>query len=162
MNTNHSVWVYQINRKLNAQEEALILAKLQDFAQNWTAHQSPLPANVLIKYHQFIILTADESSVKASGCAIDSATHAMQDIEKEFNLNLFDRQLFTYKIAAEVFTLNATEFQLALDQGIINEDTLVFNNLVRNTEDLAKQWEVPLKNSWHRNLFNLKNESIEK
>jgi len=162
MNTNHSVWVYQINRKLNAQEEALILAKLQDFAQNWTAHQSPLPANVLIKYHQFIILTADESSVKASGCTIDSATHAMQDIEKEFNLNLFDRQLFTYKIAAEVFTLNATEFQLAIDQGIINEDTLVFNNLVRNTEDLAKKWEVPLKNSWHRNLFNLKNESIEK
>lgn len=162
MNTNHSVWVYQINRKLNAQEEALILAKLQDFAQNWTAHQSPLLANVLIKYHQFIILIADESSVKASGCAIDSATHAMQDIEKEFNLNLFDRQLFTYKIAAEVFTLNANEFQLAIDQGIINEDTLVFNNLVRNTEDLAKQWEVPLKNSWHRNLFNLKNESIEK
>lgn len=162
MNTNHSVWVYQINRKLNAQEESLILAKLQDFAQNWTAHQSPLPANVLIKYHQFIILTADESSVKASGCAIDSATHAMQDIEKEFNLNLFDRQLFTYKIAAEVFTLNATEFQLAIDQGIINEDTLVFNNLVRNTEDLAKQWEIPFKNSWYRNLFNIKNESIEK
>ena len=162
MNTNYSVWVYQINRKLNAQEEGLILAKLQDFTKNWTAHQSPLPANVQIKYHQFIILTADESSVKASGCAIDSATHAMQDIEKEFNLNLFDRQLFTYKIAAEVFTLNATEFQLALDQGIINEDTLVFNNLVRNTEDLAKQWEVPLKNSWHRNLFNIKNESIEK
>ena len=162
MNTNHSVWVYQINRKLNTQEEAIILAKLQDFAQNWTAHQSPLPANVQIKYHQFIILTADESSIKASGCAIDSATHAMQDIEKEFNLNLFDRQLFTYKTAEEVFTLNARDFQLAIDNGNINEDTLVFNNLVRNTEDLANKWEVPLKNSWHRNLFNLKNETIEK
>jgi hypothetical protein len=162
MNTNYSVWVYQINRKLNAQEEVVILAKLQDFADNWTAHQSPLPANVLIKYHQFIVLTADESSTKASGCAIDSATHAMQDIEKEFKLNLFDRQLFTYKIAEEVFTLNATDFQLAIDNGIINEDTLVFNNLVRNTEELANKWEVPLKNSWHRNLFNLKNETIEK
>ncbi len=162
MNTNYSVWVYQINRKLNAQEEGLILAKLQDFTKNWTAHQSPLPANVQIKYHQFIILTADESSVKASGCAIDSATHAMQDIEKEFNLNLFDRQLFTYITAEEVFTLNARDFQLAIDNGNINEDTLVFNNLVRNTEDLANKWEVPLKNSWHRNLFNLKNETIEK
>jgi hypothetical protein len=162
MNTNYSVWVYQINRKLNAQEEGLILAKLQDFTKNWTAHQSPLPANVQIKYHQFIILTADESNVKASGCAIDSATHAMQDIEKEFNLNLFDRQLFTYITAEEVFTLNARDFQLAIDNGNINEDTLVFNNLVRNTEDLANKWEVPLKNSWHRNLFNLKNETIEK
>ena len=162
MNTNYSVWVYQINRKLNNQEEALILAKLQDFAQNWTAHQSPLPANVQIKYHQFIILTADESSVKASGCAIDSATHAMQDIEKEFNLNLFDRQLFTYKTAEDVFTLNARDFQLAIDNGNINEDTLVFNNLVRKSEDLANKWEVPLKNSWHSNLFNLKNETIEK
>ena len=162
MNTNYSVWVYQINRKLNAQEEGLILAKLQDFTKNWTAHQSPLPANVQIKYHQFIILTADESSVKASGCAIDSATHAMQDIEKEFNLNLFDRQLFTYITAEEVFTLNARDFQLAIDNGNINEDTLVFNNLVRNTEDLANKWEVPLKNSWHRHLFNLKNETIEK
>ena len=162
MNTNYSVWVYQINRKLNAQEEGLILAKLQDFTKYWTAHQSPLPANVQIKYHQFIILTADESSVKASGCAIDSATHAMQDIEKEFNLNLFDRQLFTYITAEEVFTLNARDFQLAIDNGNINEDTLVFNNLVRNTEDLANKWEVPLKNSWHRNLFNLKNETIEK
>jgi hypothetical protein len=162
MNSNYSVWLYQINRKLNEQEEAIILAKLQNFAKNWAAHQSPLPANVQIKYHQFIILTADESSVKASGCAIDSATHAMQSIEKEFNLNLFDRQLFTYKIAEEVFTLNATDFQLAIDNGIINQDTLVFNNLVRNTEDLANKWEVPLKNSWHRNLFNLKNEKIEK
>ena len=108
MNTNYSVWVYQINRKLNTQEEALILAKLQDFADNWTAHQSPLPANVLIKYHQFIVLTADESSTKASGCAIDSATHAMQDIEKEFKLNLFDRQLFTYKIQRQPFQISFT------------------------------------------------------
>jgi hypothetical protein len=70
--------------------------------------------------------------------------------------------LFTYKIAEEVFTLNATDFQLAIDNGIINEDTLVFNNLVHNAEEFANKWEVALKNSWHRNLFNLKNETIEK
>ena len=161
MNQQSRVWVFQINRKLNPQEETIILAKLQDFTKNWTAHQVPLAADAFIKYHQFIVLTVDETKTKASGCSIDSATHAMQALEKEFQIELYNRQLFTYKNNNEVITLNAKEFQSAIDQGIINSDTIVFNNLVQTVFDFENKWEIAIKDSWHVNLFNLNTEKIE-
>lgn len=161
MNQDNRVWVFQINRKLNPQEETIILAKLQDFAKNWAAHQVPLAADAFIKYHQFIVLTVDETKTKASGCSIDSATHAMQALEKEFQIELFNRQLFTYKNSDEVITLNAKDFQATIDQGIINSETIVFNNLVQTIFDFETKWEIAIKDSWHVNLFKFNTEKIE-
>ena len=47
------------------------------------------------------------------------------------------------------------EFQDAIAQNKVNENTIVFNNLVQNKQDFEQNWRVELKNSWHKNLLTL-------
>ena len=35
----------------------------------------------------------------------------------------------------------------------INNDTIVFNNLINLKADLANNWEVPISRSWHKKLM---------
>ncbi|MDQ3071640.1 MAG: hypothetical protein M3Q97_00045, partial [Bacteroidota bacterium] len=65
---------------------------LSDFLANWAAHGKGLTAMYEIKYNHFIEVEVNEDGVMASGCSIDSLTRYMQEIDKEFDLMLFDRQ----------------------------------------------------------------------
>ena len=40
------------------------------------------------------------------------------------------------------------QLQYAIDNYFINENTLYFNNLVRNKEELENNWIIPIKDSW--------------
>ena len=35
----------------------------------------------------------------------------------------------------------------------INNDTIVFNNLINLKSDLTDNWEIPLNRSWHQKLI---------
>ena len=44
------------------------------------------------------------------------------------------------------------DFQKQLEEGVLNEETTVFNNLIETKGDFEKKWEVPVKESWHKQL----------
>ncbi len=77
----------------------------------------------------------------------------MKDIEREFGLDLFDRFRIAYRKNKEIYNCSRDEFAALLSSGQLNEDTLVFNNMVSLRKDLETSWEVPLKNSWHAQVF---------
>ena len=154
--SEHSrIWIYQANRVLTARETALIQERLDTFTAQWLAHGHELLAKAEIRYNQFIILGVDEQQAGATGCSIDKSVKLMLDLEKEFNINLFDRFQLAYRDGAEIRTSNREEFQELLSSGKINGDTIVFNNLVSTKKALETNWEIPMKESWHANLFTL-------
>ncbi len=153
MNAKSKVWIYQANRKLTLEEVKNINTELEIFCKNWAAHNVQLEANSEIRYNQFIILKVDESNTNASGCSIDSSVRFLHDLENKYQIELFNRMLFAYKNENEIITLNKDEFQEAINTSKIKSDTLVFNNLVQNIEQLETQWELPFDQSWHKNLF---------
>ncbi len=150
---NSRVWVYQSDKKLTDDVAAQIQQRLNDFASLWTAHNNLLKAKAEVRYNRFLILIIDETQAGASGCSIDKSVRFMQDIEREFNINLFDRFNLAYKEADEVLSLPRHGFEDLLKQGVINTDTIVYNNLVQNLSELETKWEVPFKDSWHVQLF---------
>ena len=150
---NSRVWVYQADRKLTDDVVAQIQEHLNAFTTQWTAHNNQLKAKAEVRYNRFLILIVDETQAGASGCSIDKSVRFMQEIEREFNINLFDRFNLAYKQADEVLSLPRHGFEDLLKQGAINTDTIVYNNLVQNLSELETKWEVPFKDSWHIQLF---------
>jgi len=147
------VWIYQSDRKLTDQEVQQIQPELDRFATNWTAHNNQLKAKAEIRYNRFFILIVDESQAGASGCSIDKSVHFMQQVQQHLGINLFDRFNLAYREGEEVLSLPRHDFEAKLKDGSINKETVVYNNLVQNLNELETKWEVPFKDSWHIQLF---------
>jgi len=147
------VWIYQSSRELDNLEVDEIKKHGKDFINSWSAHGAELNAAFEIFYNRFIVLFADETQVKASGCSIDSSVHFIQKIQEAYQLDLFDRLNIAFKVANKIDTLRLNDFQEALEKGQLTEDTIVFNNLIERKADFEKSWEVQLKNSWHKQLM---------
>ncbi|TFF40808.1 ABC transporter ATPase [Mucilaginibacter psychrotolerans] len=152
--SSHSrVWVYQSDRKLTDAETLQIQVLLDNFTTGWAAHNNQLKAKAEIKYNRFLILFVDESQAGASGCSIDKSVNFMKQLEQQFGINLFDRFNLAYRSGEEILSVPRNQFEELLKQGKITSDTIVFNNLAQTLADLQTKWEVPFKDSWHKQLF---------
>ena len=143
------VWIYQSNRAFNDNEAAEIKQHISHFAQQWISHNQQLKAYGDLLHHQFLVLMVDESIAGASGCSIDKSVHFMKAIEEKYGVNLFDRLQFAYMADDRVLTASKTAFKTRYQNGEINDNTLVFDNLVDNKADFDRNWLKPLKESWH-------------
>jgi hypothetical protein len=152
---NSRIWIYQSDRKLNQEEESAILQILGDFTSNWQAHGHNLAALGEVIHHQFIILSVDEQVAGATGCSIDKSVALMKDIEQKFNVNLFDRFRVAFKLNDELKSCSREDFEKLIENGEVNEDTSVFNNLIQTRKELKTSWEIPLKDSWHARVFSV-------
>lgn len=152
---NSRVWIYQADRTLTAEEVLKSQEKLDAFTGQWLAHGHQLLALAEIRYDQFIILSVDEQQAGATGCSIDKSVKLMLELEIEFKINLFDRFIIAYRDGEEIKTCNRSEFEERLRTGEITAETIVFNNLISTRKVLETNWEVPMKNSWHAQVFSL-------
>lgn len=150
---NSKVWIYQSTRELNESEITRIAHVLDEFTTGWTAHNHQLKAKYEIRYNRFIVLIVDETQAGASGCSIDKSVNLMKSLEQEFNISLFDRFNIAYRDGDTVRSVGRFEFEDLIKQGKVDAETIVFNNLVPTLKDLNTQWEVPFKNSWHKQVF---------
>ncbi|MEP3839176.1 MAG: ABC transporter ATPase [Algibacter sp.] len=143
------VWIYQANRSFSEVELEEIRAKLNIFIENWTAHGSDLQAGYTIKYKRFIVLALNQDVNKATGCSIDSSVHFIQQLEKEYNVDLMDKMNVSYKQGEFVAHKTLSDFRKMAKDKAVSKNTIVFNNLVNNIAEFNENWEVPASESWH-------------
>jgi hypothetical protein len=147
------VWIYQSNRELTAKETSEIQNTLDRFAAEWTAHNHQLKAKAEVRYNRFLVLIVDESQAGASGCSIDKSVHFLKDLEQQYGIDLFDRFNLAYRDGEQILSAPRSEFEELLKVGKIGNNTIVFNNTVKELAELETKWEVPFKDSWHPLLF---------
>jgi len=150
---NSRVWIYQSDRKLSDAETAEIHQHLDEFTRAWTAHNHQLKAKGEVRYNRFLVLIVDEGQAGASGCSIDKSVHFMKQLEQHYGINLFDRFNLAYRSNGEVLSAPRAQFEQLLKDGNIDSETIVYDNLVQNLGELNTKWEVPMKDSWHAQLF---------
>ncbi|SFD34268.1 ABC transporter ATPase [Algibacter pectinivorans] len=143
------VWIYQANRSFSEAELEEIQAKLDIFIENWTAHGSDLQAGYTIKYKRFIVLALNQDVNKATGCSIDSSVHFIQQLEKDYNVDLMDKMNVSYKQGEYVAHKTLSDFRKMAKDKAVSKNTIVFNNLVTNIAEFKENWEVPASESWH-------------
>lgn len=153
---NSRVWVYQAARILSQTEAKELLEELDMFVSTWEAHSVKLKAKGEVFYDQFLVLFVDEKPQQATGCSIDKSVAFVKKMEERFGVRFMDRMMLAFRNENhEIQTLSMMEFQEKVANGEISENTIVFNNLVETKKDLIENWEVPAKESWHKNLFSV-------
>ena len=144
------VWVYQSKRPFTNQEVPQLKATVQQFAQDWVSHNRQLHSHADVFHNQFLILMVDESMAGASGCSIDSSVRFLQQLGQAYQTDFFDRMTFAWMDGDEVKTATSEVFATLYKEGKINNETLVFDNLVKTKGELEEKWLKPLNESWHR------------
>lgn len=142
------VWIYQSSRIFGIAEALQIESLLEDFVANWKSHGAPVKGYANLFFGQFVVIIADETNVTVGGCSTDASVHVIKEIEKQYNVNMFDRQSLAFIIKDKVQLLPLAQLNYALENNFITPNTLYFNNLVATKSDLLNKWIVPAKESW--------------
>jgi len=142
------VWLYLSSREFAVTEADELNELLNRFCVQWTAHGKNLHAKGAVLNRRFIVLMVDESRAGASGCSIDQSIHFIQSVERKYNTQLFNRMLVAIKDGEKVSVLSASQAKERLSEGLLNENTPVFNTLVQTKAELDQQFIIPLKESW--------------
>lgn len=143
------VWIYQANRSFTDEEIEEIENKLNIFIDNWTAHGSDLQSGYLIKYKRFIVIGLNQNLNKATGCSIDASVHFIQQLEKDYSVDLMDKMNVSYKQGDYIAYKPLSDFRKMAKDRAVSKNTIVFNNLVANKAEFEEHWEVPASESWH-------------
>lgn len=147
------IWIYQADRKFDAEEIAFIKEKLTSFCDQWNTHGASMPTSFDLQYDRIIILAVDEAGLGASGCSIDSSVRVLRDIEQQLNVNLLDQGKVSFINEDRVITSKLPELKNHVDSGNLHKETPVFNPLVNKKRDLSDKWLIPAKDSWLKKYF---------
>jgi len=148
------VWIFQANRSFTEQEIEEISSKLDVFIENWTAHGGDLYSGYEVKYKRFIVIGLNQNLNNATGCSIDASVHFIQQLEKEYNVDLMDKMNVSYKQGEFIAYKSLTDFRKMAKDKAVSKNTIVFNNLVANKAEYLENWEVPANESWHSRFLN--------
>ncbi len=147
------VWIYQSNRELSTNEVIEIQQLTNIFAKNWASHGRGLSAEGAVVHNRFLVLAVDEASAGASGCSIDKSVAFVRDLQNKYQIDLLDRMTFAFRNQKnEIEYAKRDEFAQLYQTKTIDNNTLVFNNLVDNLHDFRSKWEISLADSWHKRM----------
>ena len=153
LDDSSKVWLYQADKVFTDNETELIRKRLFEFLENWTSHNRDLLTYGNVFHKRFLGIFVDESIAGASGCSIDKSVHFMESLSAQFNTDFFRRDLFTYIKDNEIHEIEFARMKTAYAQKEIDDNTLFFDNLVKDKESFLNSWLVPLKDSWHKRFI---------
>ena len=142
------VWIYQCSRLFFLSEALQIEDILEQFVTGWKSHGAEVKGYANLFFGQFIVLMADESIAGVSGCSTDSSVHVIKQIEKQFKVTLFDRQILAFIIKDKVQLLPLSQLSYAAENKFIDANTVYFNNTVTTKKELMEAWLITVKDSW--------------
>ena len=147
------LWIYQSNRPFKDELINSLEKKISQFLSSWTSHGSELNSAFTIKYNFFLFIALDENNSNATGCSIDKLMSFIKMLEKEYGLRLLDRLDISYRKGNDIIIDRLNDFKMKVLTKEVNENTIVFNNLIKFKKDMTQNWELCAKDSWHQQLF---------
>ncbi|HMT28672.1 MAG TPA: ABC transporter ATPase [Bacteroidia bacterium] len=147
------IWIYQASDKMSDALVESVSENARIFIQSWTAHQADLKASFKIYNNLFLVVAVDESYNDASGCSIDKKVHFIKSVEQQTGLNFFDRMNVAYLSNDTIKIENMNNFSNLINSGQLNDQTIIFNNLVTNLSEFRESWKTPISKSWLMNLI---------
>ena len=151
------VWIYQSNRSFTSAETTEIKLLFNEFASNWTSHGAKVKGFGTVLLDTFILILADETATGVSGCSTDSSVKLIKDIEKKYEVDLFNRQKLAFWVDENIIQISLNELKSALNNQVISPETLYFNNTILSKKELDQNWLIQMKISWlSKQLINLK------
>ena len=156
---NNRVWIFTAERPLRDSEESLSCSEIQSFLAGWNAHGTSLVSSFEIRYHQMIIIKADEQQFSASGCSIDKLMRCIQQLERQIGVSLLNRQLIAFLKGDKFFLHPAAQTTELIQQKILSDDSMVFDLSVSNENELQEKFQLALRDTWLKKYLKI-NETL--
>jgi len=148
------LWVFGVERPLHADEERLLLDRVDAFLEGWQAHGAPLACAREWRYGRFLMVGVDERTAPPSGCSIDAMVHLLKEMEERLGVRLVDNTPVWFQEDGEVRRVERGAFRELARAGRIGPETPVFDNTVTRVGQLREgAWERPARESWHGRAF---------
>ncbi len=150
------VWIFGSKNPLDSSQVQKLTENMGLSLEQWTAHKSELNPSWELRHNQFIIIGLDENMMAASGCSIDSMVHNLKNFESAIAANIVGNSLkvFYRDKNESIQCVGRAEFKQLVENGSVNEETVVFNNMIQTAGDLRENgWEIPMRDSWHMQAF---------
>lgn len=155
------LWIYTLSKQLTSEQEIDFNNRCETFVKSWTAHDISLDASFELYKHRLLIFKVDETKYGASGCSIDKQLRFVKELEQAFSLELLNRLLVAYDASSPSATasspsaanetievVKASDIKNLLVSGMINKDTLIFDNTITTSEELLTIWKKPLHQTY--------------
>ena len=150
---NSRVWIYQSSRLFFISEALEMEDMLNKFTTEWKSHGTPVKGFANLFFGRFVVLMADESSAGVSGCSTDSSVHLIKEIEKKYNVDMFNRQMLSFVIKDNIELLPLSQIPYAIENNFINENTRYFDNSITTKKQLVSGWIAPAGETWLKRMF---------
>jgi hypothetical protein len=146
---NTRIWIYNAARKLSEQETQWLQERGAAFTASWASHGAALKAEITILNNIQLVIAVDEQIEAPSGCSIDKSMEFVHLAENRFDTSFTNRMLFVYECnTGKVCVDNLNLIEELFAAGKINNDTVIFDQLVQTLSDFRSRYQVPLKDSW--------------
>ena len=152
LNKNSRVWIFQSVTLIDDHIVEKINEKLTLFLSEWKSHQNNVISSFEIISNTFIIIAADDNNL-VSGCSIDSLINFVKELENIHDLQLLDKLHVKYIENGKIITQHLNQFKIYCQGLGKNDNLVVFNNLVKDINELENNWQVNIKDSWHNRFI---------
>ncbi len=149
------IWIYGVDRELQARESEQLLASVDGFLATWAAHGVPLRAARSWCYGRFLIVGADTEASAPSGCSIDALVGVLKQMETRLGVRFLGNEAVWYRDTRDrIRKASRPEFRKLARSGEITPASVVFDNSVTALSELrAGHWEAPARDRWHAAFF---------
>ena len=146
------VWIYQAAAHLDEDDVNFLKVRIDEFINNWESHGSLLKADFDVLHNLFVVFFVDEQGDTMCGRAQDASIRLMKELEQELELEFLNRMNLSYLKDGKAQVVNMNNFAKLIEEGTIDDNTLVFNNTITTKKEFDTAWTLPLKDSWHAQL----------
>lgn len=147
------IWIYQSNRSFIPEELVDLEQKIKVYLDQWSAHGIGLTTSFEIRYNRFIVIGVNQEIHPVSGCSLDDLARFIQELERNYQVDLFDRMNVSYRQGEHIAYKKLADFKKMVKEKAVSAKTIVFNNLVNTKSEYETDWEIPMEESWHNRFL---------
>jgi hypothetical protein len=152
------VWVHPATEPLSAETQDQLLTRLRTFVERWSSHNQAVEGGAAVLHNRFVILAgARVDGAAPSGCAIDDATHAVDEAADALGIEWVPSLHVLYRTDdGAVAAVSRAAFQDRVEAGKVTTNTTVFDPSVTTLGAVRTgAFEQPAGQSWHADAFSL-------
>jgi hypothetical protein len=153
LSIHSKVWIYASQMPFTSEQISIISNELKFFTDEWQAHGAELKASYEIKHNHFIVIGVDESHHAPSGCSIDKSVQVIKSIESQLKVDLMNRLVVYVLENNAVKTYSSGKLSSAIQEGILNTESQVFDNTITSFEKYKNEWLKSAQETWLHRYF---------
>ena len=154
ISSNSPIWIFQCNKILDSSLISQIEVDVNNFLNNWTSHNLEMKSSYKILHRLFLIISVENNFSNPSGCSIDKLINFVKNINQIYNIDFLNRLNVSFRHENKIKVVELIEFKNLILNGIIDSDTIVFNNMIHTKAELNENWETKVSESWYKKYFN--------